>query len=104
MPFVMSLYLVPVMSLYLVLYLVPQTAPDGSFTAGNKLHVLSIAGDGTLTEPGGSPVLLPASQVPAFAHPQGLVVIHGVGASGTSASAKHRIGKNIKLAKKTRHA
>jgi 6-phosphogluconolactonase (cycloisomerase 2 family) len=61
-----------------------QTALDGSFTAGNQIHILWVGGDGTLSEPGSSPLLLPASEVPPGAHPQGIVVVtpgsdHGQG-------------------------
>ena len=52
-----------------------QTAADGSFTAGNQIHSLLINPDGTLSEPGGSPLLIPSSLVPAGSHPQGLAVI-----------------------------
>jgi DNA-binding beta-propeller fold protein YncE len=52
-----------------------QTALDGSFTDGNQIHLLSVAHDGTLSEPGNSPVLLPPSEVPPGAHPQGIVVV-----------------------------
>jgi 6-phosphogluconolactonase (cycloisomerase 2 family) len=52
-----------------------QTKLDGSFTDGNQIHILSVADDGTLSEPGGSPLLLPASEVPPGAHPQGIVVV-----------------------------
>jgi 6-phosphogluconolactonase (cycloisomerase 2 family) len=52
-----------------------QTALDGSFTAGNQIHSLAVGSDGKLSEASASPLLLPASQVPVGAHPQGLAVV-----------------------------
>ncbi|HEX4793167.1 MAG TPA: hypothetical protein VH370_05215 [Humisphaera sp.] len=51
-----------------------QTTADGSFPQGNALHVLSVASDGTLSEPAGSIQFLP-SDIPAGADPQGVAVI-----------------------------
>jgi 6-phosphogluconolactonase (cycloisomerase 2 family) len=57
------------------LYAISQsTNPTGSFADGNQLHILSVAGNGTLSEPTG-PVLLSAAGVPGDAHPQGIVVV-----------------------------
>jgi hypothetical protein len=57
------------------LYAISQsTDPTGSFPAGNQLHILSVAADGTLSEPKG-PVLLSAAGVPGDAHPQGIAVV-----------------------------
>ncbi|HEV3340851.1 MAG TPA: beta-propeller fold lactonase family protein [Pirellulales bacterium] len=57
------------------LYAVSQsTNPTGSFPDGNQLHILSVAADGTLSEPHG-PVLLSAAGVPGDAHPQGIAVV-----------------------------
>jgi 6-phosphogluconolactonase (cycloisomerase 2 family) len=55
------------------LYAVTQ-ANSPSNPQGNQLHVLSIARDGTLTEPN-APVIFPQGLVPADAHPQGLAVV-----------------------------
>src|SRR5262249_11794801 len=57
------------------LYAVGQnTSPTGSFADGNQLHTLSVAADGTLSEPNG-PVLLSTAGVPGDAHPQGIAVV-----------------------------
>jgi hypothetical protein len=55
------------------LYVISQTTST-SFPQGNQLHTLSVARDGTLTEPN-APVIFPQSAVPADAHPQGLAVV-----------------------------
>jgi 6-phosphogluconolactonase (cycloisomerase 2 family) len=55
------------------LYAVTQTSSPSN-PQGNQLHVLSIARDGTLTEPD-APVIFPQNLVPADAHPQGLAVV-----------------------------
>ncbi|HEY8750915.1 MAG TPA: beta-propeller fold lactonase family protein [Tepidisphaeraceae bacterium] len=60
-----------------------QTALNGAFTAGNQIHTLAIGSDGTLSEKSSSPLLLPASEVPAGAHPQGLAIV---------ATEEHRSG------------
>ncbi|HZV05680.1 MAG TPA: beta-propeller fold lactonase family protein [Gemmataceae bacterium] len=91
------------------LYAISQnTSPDGSFADGNQLHILSVAADGTLSEPTG-PVLLSTAGVPGDAHPQGIAVVvgkghkhdfdigekggdvgtKGIGTSGTDAAAIH---------------
>ena len=60
-------------------YAVSQnTSADGTFQEGNQLHILSVAPDGTLSEPSG-PTVLPAGAVPGTAHPQGIAVVVGVG-------------------------
>ncbi len=59
------------------LYVIGQnTSPTASFPQGNQLHILSVARDGTLSEPAG-PIIFPTSLVPADAHPQGLAVVGG---------------------------
>jgi 6-phosphogluconolactonase (cycloisomerase 2 family) len=60
-----------------------NTSADGSFQQGNQLHVLSVARDGTLSEPTGPTVFAPAA-VPGTAHPQGIAVVPrpGKGADG----------------------
>jgi hypothetical protein len=63
------------------LYLVTQsTSPTGSFPQGNQLHTLTVARDGTLSEPTG-PIIFSTADVPADAHPQGVVVV-GQGQGG----------------------
>jgi 6-phosphogluconolactonase (cycloisomerase 2 family) len=52
-----------------------ETAPPPGFAGGNQLHVLRVDEDGTLSEAKTSPLILPVSQVPATAHPQGVAVI-----------------------------
>jgi DNA-binding beta-propeller fold protein YncE len=60
-------------------YAVSQsTNPTGSFPEGNQLHILSVASDGTLSEPNG-PILLGNAGVPGDAHPQGIAVVAGRG-------------------------
>jgi hypothetical protein len=57
------------------LYAISQnTSPTGSFADGNQLHSLSVAANGTLSEPNG-PVLLSTAGVPGDAHPQGIAVV-----------------------------
>jgi hypothetical protein len=64
-----------------------QTSPDGGFlyvvnheesltgnAAGNAIHILKRAADGTLSEIASSPLVFPALEVPATAHPLGVVV------------------------------
>jgi hypothetical protein len=51
-----------------------NTSPDGSFQQGNQLHILVVAGDGTLSEPTG-PTLFAPGDVPGTAHPQGIAVV-----------------------------
>jgi 6-phosphogluconolactonase (cycloisomerase 2 family) len=53
-----------------------STSPTLDFPQGNQLHVLSVARDGTLSEPHG-PVLFSTADVPADARPQGLAVVAG---------------------------
>ncbi|MDB5289477.1 MAG: 6-phosphogluconolactonase [Phycisphaerales bacterium] len=52
-----------------------ETAPDPGFAGGNQLHALQIAADGTVSEPSASPTIFSETEVPATAHPQGVVVI-----------------------------
>jgi len=57
------------------LYAIGQnTSSNGSFADGNQLHVLSVAADGTLSEPTG-PFLLSTAGIPGDAHPQGIAVV-----------------------------
>jgi 6-phosphogluconolactonase (cycloisomerase 2 family) len=64
------------------LYAISQnTDPNGNFADGNQLHTLSVAADGTLSEPTG-PVLLSTAGVPGDAHPQGIAVVTGRGQGG----------------------
>jgi 6-phosphogluconolactonase (cycloisomerase 2 family) len=61
------------------LYVISQsTSATGAFPEGNQLHVLSVARDGTLSEPTG-PIVFPTADVPADAHPQGIVVVANPG-------------------------
>ena len=55
-----------------------NTSANGTFQEGNQLHILSVAPDGTLSEPNG-PTVLPPGAVPGTAHPQGIAVVVGVG-------------------------
>jgi 6-phosphogluconolactonase (cycloisomerase 2 family) len=60
-------------------YAVSQnTSPDGSFQQGNQLHILTVAVDGTLSEPN-RPIIFAPGDVPGTAHPQGIAVVAGVG-------------------------
>jgi 6-phosphogluconolactonase len=43
--------------------------------AGNAIHIMSINGDGTLTETPKSPLIFPATMVPNTTHPKGIVVL-----------------------------
>lgn len=56
------------------LFAVTQST-DPAFPQGNQLHTLSVARDGTLSEPL-TPVVFATTDVPANAHPQGLAVVH----------------------------
>jgi hypothetical protein len=59
------------------LYVIGQsTSPDGTFLQGNQLHMLRVAPDGTLSEPKG-PIIFSTTDVPPFAHPQGVAVVAG---------------------------
>jgi DNA-binding beta-propeller fold protein YncE len=58
---------------------------DSTFQAGNQLHTLVVAGNGTLSEPNG-PQILPANWVPASADPQGIAVVTPEGYYGGYAS------------------
>ncbi len=51
-----------------------NTSPNGTFQEGNQLHILTVAHDGTLSEPNGA-IILPAGAVPGIAHPQGIAVV-----------------------------
>jgi 6-phosphogluconolactonase (cycloisomerase 2 family) len=55
------------------LYVVGQST-DPSFQEGNQLHTLTVARDGTLSEPSG-PVIFAPADAPANTHPQGVVVV-----------------------------
>ncbi len=55
------------------LFAVTQST-DPAFPQGNQLHTLRVARDGTLTEPL-APVVFSQADVPANAHPQGVVVV-----------------------------
>jgi hypothetical protein len=64
------------------LYVVNQsTSPTGTFAQGNQLHVLSVARDGTVSEPI-APILFSPRDVPANAHPQGIAVVGGPALGG----------------------
>lgn len=66
------------------LYAISQsTNPTGSFPQGNQLHILSVAADGTLSEPS-HPILLSSDGVPGDAHPQGIAVVAGRKHGGSS--------------------
>ena len=52
-----------------------ETSPDDAFPQGNQLHTLAVARDGTLSESAGSPLIFSLADVPANAHPQGIVVL-----------------------------
>jgi 6-phosphogluconolactonase (cycloisomerase 2 family) len=52
-----------------------ETSPDDTFPQGNQLHTLAVARDGTLREPAGAPLIVSLADVPANAHPQGIVVL-----------------------------
>jgi 6-phosphogluconolactonase (cycloisomerase 2 family) len=56
------------------LYAVTQSTDSLNFPEGNQLHTLSVARDGTLTEPS-APVILSATDVGVNAHPQGIVAV-----------------------------
>jgi DNA-binding beta-propeller fold protein YncE len=57
------------------LYAIGQnTSATGTFSEGNQLHILAIAGDGTLSEPNG-PAVFTSFGVPGNAHPQGIAVV-----------------------------
>jgi 6-phosphogluconolactonase (cycloisomerase 2 family) len=58
-----------------------STSPTGSFPQGNQLHVLSVARDGTLTEPAG-PIVFSTADVPGNAHPQGIAIVAHPGGRG----------------------
>ena len=56
------------------LYAVTQSTDSSNFPQGNQLHTLSVARDGTLSEPL-APVILSVTDVGANAHPQGVVAV-----------------------------
>jgi 6-phosphogluconolactonase (cycloisomerase 2 family) len=58
-----------------------STSPTGSFPQGNQLHVLSVARDGTLSEPNG-PIVFSTADVPGNAHPQGIAIVARPGGRG----------------------
>jgi 6-phosphogluconolactonase (cycloisomerase 2 family) len=61
------------------LYVITQnTSSNSTFPQGNQLHTLTVAADGTLSEPVG-PIIFSTTDVPADAHPQGLAVVEGTG-------------------------
>ena len=64
------------------LYAVTQTT-DPNFPQGNQLHTFAVGRDGTLTEPT-RPVVFATKDVPATAHPQGLVAVEHRGQSKAS--------------------
>ena len=65
-----------------------NTSANGLFQEGNQLHILSVASDGTLSEPNG-PTILPPGSVPGTAHPQGIAVVAGVGVRGHGKDGDH---------------
>jgi 6-phosphogluconolactonase (cycloisomerase 2 family) len=74
------------------LYAVNQnTSPTGTFSEGNQLHILSIASDGTLSEPR-SPTVFTQFSVPGNAHPQGIAVVPRGGGHGDSDGDSARPG------------
>jgi Lactonase, 7-bladed beta-propeller len=68
-----------------------NTSANGLFQEGNQLHILSVAPDGTLSQPSG-PTILPAGAVPGTAHPQGIAVVAGVGVRGHGKDGNHPRG------------
>jgi 6-phosphogluconolactonase (cycloisomerase 2 family) len=52
-----------------------ETSPNDTFPQGNQLHTLAVARDGTLSETARSPLIFSLADVPANAHPQGIVVL-----------------------------
>jgi 6-phosphogluconolactonase (cycloisomerase 2 family) len=58
-----------------------NTSAAGTFPDGNQLHVLSVARDGTLSEPR-NPFLFSQAGVPGIAHPQGIAVVVHEGRDG----------------------
>jgi hypothetical protein len=69
------------------LYAITQ-ANDPAFPQGNQLHTLTVAADGTLTERT-PPVVFSQTDVPANAHPQGLVAVPVGGRGGTWFTESH---------------
>jgi 6-phosphogluconolactonase (cycloisomerase 2 family) len=64
------------------LYVINQsTSATGTLPQGNQLHVLSVAPNGTLSEPAG-PIVFSTAEVPANAHPQGIAVVANPGGRG----------------------
>jgi DNA-binding beta-propeller fold protein YncE len=51
-----------------------EATTDDSAPAGNALHILKVNAGGNLTETAASPLIFPVSEVPAGAHPLGIVV------------------------------
>ena len=67
------------------LYVVNQSRnPTGTNHRGNQLHVLSVASDGTLSEPS-APIVFSPADVPANAHPQGIAIVSNAGGPAPAA-------------------
>jgi 6-phosphogluconolactonase (cycloisomerase 2 family) len=64
-----------------------NTSATGTFSGGNQLHVLAVAADGTLSEPGG-PTVLTQFGVPGNAHPQGIAVVPRGEGGGSGAGSR----------------
>jgi DNA-binding beta-propeller fold protein YncE len=74
------------------LYVVNQSRnPTGTDHGGNQLHVLSVASDGTVSEPI-SPIVFAPSDVPANAHPQGVAAVVTADSSGPGAGSAPDLG------------
>jgi hypothetical protein len=66
------------------LYVVNQsTSPTGTAHRGNQFHALSVAGDGTVSEPN-DPIVFSPADVPANAHPQGVAIVGGADGPGSA--------------------
>jgi 6-phosphogluconolactonase (cycloisomerase 2 family) len=77
------------------LYVVNQsTNPTGTNHRGNQLHVLSVASDGTLSEPNG-PIVFSPADVPANAHPQGIAIVSNPGGPAPSAGGGLGLGRAL---------
>lgn len=74
------------------LYVVGQSN-NAAFQQGNALHVLSVAEDGTVSEPS-SPVQFSVADVPAGARPQGVAVVAAVGTGSISGAVFNDANNN----------
>jgi hypothetical protein len=74
------------------LYVVNQSvSPTGTAHRGNQLHILSVAGDGTLSEQQ-DPLIFSPADVPANAHPQGVAFARTADDSGPAAGDNPGLG------------